>query len=71
MFIFSTKYKEQRVLQPNFLHGNAIFGHMGSFKGAAQKQVISTQLTFSGGMQSSKAVFVIRTEHKRQNKYSQ
>ena len=30
-------------------------------------RVISTQLTFSGGMQSSKVVFVIRTEHKRQN----
>ena len=40
MFIFTTKYKEQRVLQPNFLHGNAIFGHMGSFKGAAQKHQI-------------------------------
>ena len=36
MLIFSTKYKEQ----PNFLHGNAIFGHMGSFKGAAQKHQI-------------------------------
>ena len=40
MLIFSTKYKEQRVLQPNFLHGNAIFGHMGSFKGAAPKHQI-------------------------------
>ena len=40
MYIFSTKYKEQRMLQPNFLHGNAIFGHMGSFKGAAQKHQI-------------------------------
>ena len=40
MFILSTKFKGQRVLQPNFLHGNAIFGHMGSFKGAAQKHQI-------------------------------
>ena len=40
MFIFSTKYKEQRVLQPNFLYGIAIFGLMGSFKGAAQKHQI-------------------------------
>ena len=34
------KVEAQRVLQPNFRYGNAIFGHMGSSKGAAPKNLI-------------------------------
>ena len=48
------------VFQANFLHGNAIFGHMGNFKGAAQKhqimnyeQLLSSVFSCSHGLKNN------------------
>ena len=40
----STKQKEQKVPQPNFPYGKSFFGHMGSFKEAAQKKSNSDEV---------------------------